>query len=252
MFKFKIFKMKISAFLILTATVFTFELCDQTIIQSSNNPKANANKIKGLNFMNELFKLNETVQALLSSSKNQLNPDKIDYFWDHINLVFRILLLKQINTSTIGYNLESDFLLNQTKLNWNMLPENVQLFLLNQKWSDLINLTYSEWAWVDSNSLFANITIFSLLAWPQSEQLTNILNVLDPLKYNQNINRSSNEKSLCVLFDIIFSLIKHFFPLIGKPPFGPYSRVSNGLNTFYNSVYSVKNFILTYSQKSNI
>ena len=195
--------------------------------------------------------MNATVQALLTSINiESWSPVEINYFWDHINLEARFLILKQTNiTTSLGYNVDLQLLSNETNLNWLMLPDGVQSFLLRQQSSSLFNLTYAKWSWVDSSSQFANVTLYSQLTLAQCNQLTTVLNVLEPLTYDSKIvNAFTIVNSLNELFGLFFSLIKELFPLVGKPPVGPYSRVSNALNTFYNSVYNGQHFVWTYKQ----
>ena len=139
-------------------------------------------------FQNPLSQLNFTVQILLSARSIEDNADKLAYIWDTIDLVARFLLLNQTQVAALSYNVTQQAQLNLTNLNWAALPMNVQVLLINQTTPAVYNLSFVQWAWVDSSNPFASSNLNSLLLSVVQSTLPNALIFLAPISYNTQID----------------------------------------------------------------
>ena len=135
-----------------------------------------------------LSQLNSSIQTLLSATLVQANTDRLVYFWDTINPVARFLLLNQTQVAALSHNVTQQAQLNVSNLNWTALPINVQAFLLSQSIPNLYNLTFEQWAWVNSSNTFASSNLNSLLPANVINSLSNAFILLAPISYNLQID----------------------------------------------------------------
>ncbi len=142
--------------------------------------------------------LNSSVQLLVSANV-QSSTKKLFYFWDSICLIAKIVLLNQTQVSALSYNVTHQVKLNATNLDWISLPSNVQTFLLTQSPKMLLKSTFSQWAWTNSSSPFANETFYSLLMPDVQNCILSASNLLAPIKFNMKIDLSVLNKTLATL-----------------------------------------------------
>lgn len=112
------------------------------------------------------------------------------YFWDLINPVQRLVLLNQTDiAATLAWNVTQQFEQNQTNLNWDTIPSNVQLFLQQEvTQNQLASLTFLSWGWTDSNNTFASTTLFSLFTTQGQQNLPTIRSIIAPLTFSTVLN----------------------------------------------------------------
>jgi hypothetical protein len=94
--------------------------------------------------------------------------------------------------STLLWNVTEELQTNQTDLSWSTLPENVKTFLLAQRVNfQVMNVTFAQWSWTESNGTFANTTLFSLLSPNAQQNLQTIEALLVPFTYNTVLNTTA-------------------------------------------------------------
>jgi hypothetical protein len=111
------------------------------------------------------------------------------YIWDLIDPVYRFVLLNQ-SLIFVQWNVAQALANNQTKLNWDSIPANVQTILLTERTNNLfLNLTFLDWGWVNSNTdAFSGVTLFSLLSAQAQSVYANVSATLAPLTLNTLVN----------------------------------------------------------------
>jgi hypothetical protein len=198
--------------------------------------------------------LNLSVQIILSSTVNQLNTDQIITVWDTLNVVVKFLLLNQTGVTQLSFNVTQQIQANVSNLNWSALPANVQSFLLTESLSSIFSLTFSQWAWVDLNSAFANATLFSLLSSKVQNCANNASSLISPLNFDTPINVTALNQTLLTAFPNLknFNVVNRFFEAFYEsiPQFSVFNvqerkkslkgkfliqQISNGASMFGNS-----------------
>ena len=143
-----------------------------------------------------LAKLEANVNAIVSVSVNTSTADgnKTIYLWDILPTAERFLMLNQTQVQMMKWNVSERVIANKTRLEWASLPAGAKFLLLKQN-SDLafFNLTYLQWAWVDTRSIFAQFTLLSLVPKEYLEFYPDILKIFNKLPFNMVLDA----KKLC-------------------------------------------------------
>ena len=178
-------------------------------------------------------RLNSSVQIILSSTIVQSDTDQVVTYWDTFNLAVRFLLLNQTGVKQLSYNVTKQAQANVSNLNWAALPADVQSFLLSQSVPVIFNLTFSEWAWVDSDNAFANTTLFSLLPVNAQNCANNASVLISPLT-----------------FDLLIDITVLNQTLSAANPKNRHLKRRNLVNEFFESYFeSVPQFSLFFGNK---
>ena len=111
------------------------------------------------------------------------------YIWDLIDPVYRFVLLNQ-SLIFAQWDVSQALANNQTKLNWDSIPANVQTILLTERTQNLfLNLSFLDWGWVNSNTdAFSNSTLFSLLSSQAQATYANVSATLAQITFNTLVN----------------------------------------------------------------
>jgi hypothetical protein len=81
---------------------------------------------------------------------------------------------------------------NKTKLEWEYIPNEVRIILLEQSnQQSYLNLTFAQWGWVRSDSCFASTNLYSLLSQEQIDLVPVVESILRQMKFNHIINTTA-------------------------------------------------------------
>jgi hypothetical protein len=144
-----------------------------------------------------LSQLNHSIVKIQNATVDPSTPlsDAIVNLWDLLPSVNRLLLLNQTQVQTLGYNVNQNF--SASKLLWVNLPTPVQNLLSSQLANlGLLNLSFLEWGWVNSNTdQFFNSTLYTLLSTNQVALLPNVTNLINQISFSQVVNSTALRRS---------------------------------------------------------
>jgi hypothetical protein len=144
-----------------------------------------------------LSQLNRSIVKIQNATVDPTTPLSLTIvnLWDLLPAVNRLLLLNQTQVQTLGYNVNQNF--SASKLLWVNLPTPVQNLLSSQLVNlGLLNLSFLEWGWVNSNTdQFFNSTLYSLLSTNQVALLPNVTNLLNQISFSQVVNSTALRRS---------------------------------------------------------
>lgn len=142
-------------------------------------------------------KLNRSISKIQNATVDPTTPlsTTIVNLWDLLPPVNRLLLLNQTQVQNLGYNVNQNF--SAARLLWVNLPTPVQNLLSSQLVNlAVLNLSYLDWAWVNSNTdQFFNSTLYSLLSANQVALLPNVTNLLNQISFSQVVNTTLLRRS---------------------------------------------------------
>jgi hypothetical protein len=145
-------------------------------------------------FVNQLNRSIAKIQNATVDPSTPLSTTIVNV-WDLLPSVNRYLLLNQTKVQNLGFSINQNF--SAARLSWTNLPSSVQDLLSSQLTNlDVLNLSFLDWAWVNSNTdQFFNSTLYSLLSTNQVALLPNVTNLLNQIKFSQVVNRTLLRRS---------------------------------------------------------
>lgn len=148
--------------------------------------------------INLLSQISSSVEILLQTSKLKHNNDHIEYFWNFLNPLTRLVLLNQTEMLKLPFNVTEQIIQSDYNLNWQKLPLSVQSLLLNQQGSSLLFLTFEQWGWVQSGNKFAAATFYSILPVEIKQILPRLFLILAPIQYDLQVSMTALDDVLQV------------------------------------------------------
>jgi hypothetical protein len=127
---------------------------------------------------------------LLNARVNE-SSQSTKYVWDLIHPIYRFLLLNQTQINQ-NWNVRQKLDSNETRLEWNSLPESVKNALLEQQANDgFFDQTFLDLGWVDAETQpFSNTTLRSIVPSSMNSLFENITTILKKAEFDMIVDMS--------------------------------------------------------------
>ena len=175
------------------------------------------------------------------SAKVLVSSSDTEYLWNLINPVIRFLILNQTRiNSNLEWNITQKLETNPASLDWDSLPEKVQVFLLAENSRNTFQeLKFRHWGWVTESSVFADFSLKFLLKLQAQEYIPHVIALLAPLSFDSILDKYILTQNLKIsAADIMNNVIEMFNKALG--PNQMQMVKSNRMNTDPSALEIVK------------
>ena len=154
---------------------------------NSYEKKNNKNNNK-INLDQTLTAISDKVNTILSivNYENTTTND-VRYLWDVLDPLFKLALLNQSQVKDFGFDVTQKVNNNVSSILWSSLNADIASFLDNQRES-ILNLTFEQWNWVDSNSKYADSVLLTFMPKKIVKNFQKIMSYLNYIAFSSKID----------------------------------------------------------------